>query len=240
MCLVCYSQVAESLVKLDFQLTFPVIGLLICCLIFPFLPHMHLSLMDGMLVTTVEALQALMLLSFAIFSFFYIRPYPLSQGQKWFWLWSIAWWILLFGRSTSWGRDYFPEVPKVYFRGISVILIATVVFMLFAAPLRQEILYKFKQVALSFWAIALVLLGLIISDAIEHNRALSVLLFNDLAYKDLMEECFEFPLIVGLFLIAFPLMKKDCKMAQLEAKIVLQNSMDLEHSAPEPSVNLQR
>ena len=77
---------------------------------------------------------------------------------------------MLFGRSTSWGRDYFPEVPKIYFRGISVLVIAPVVFMLFLAPLRQEIAYKFKHVSLPIWALILAFIGLLMSDGIEHNR----------------------------------------------------------------------
>ena len=132
--------------KFDFQLPVSILVMMICCLIFPFLPSLHLPLLGGMTVTAVESIQALMLFGFAVFSFFYIRPFELSKGQKQFWLWSVAWWIMLFGRSTSWGRDYFPEVSKIYFRGISVLVIAPVVFMLFLAPLRQEIAYKCMRV----------------------------------------------------------------------------------------------
>ncbi|MDI4751548.1 hypothetical protein MJL81_28125, partial [Salmonella enterica subsp. enterica serovar Anatum] len=43
---------------------------------------------------------------------------------KQFWLWAVVWWVVLLGRSTSWGRDYFPDEPRMLFRTISVILIA--------------------------------------------------------------------------------------------------------------------
>ena len=211
--------------KFDVQLPVSILVLMICCLIFPFLPSLHLPLLDGMAVTAVESVQAFMLLGFAVFSFFYIRPFELSQGQKQFWLWSVVWWILLFGRSTSWGRDYFTEVPKIYFRGISILVIAPVVFMLFLAPLRQEIANKFKHAKFSFWALILAITGLVISDAIEHNRFFIHMIFTDLVYKDLLEELYEFPLIIGLFLVAYPLLKQDCANAKRAELIMAKDDL---------------
>ena len=199
--------------------------MMICCLIFPFLPSLHLPLLGGMTVTAVESIQALMLFGFAVFSFFYIRPFELSKGQKQFWLWSVAWWIMLFGRSTSWRRDYFPEVPKIYFRGISVLVIAPVVFMLFLAPLRQEIAYKFKHVSLPIWALILAFIGLLMSDGIEHNRFFIHFIFTDFIYKDLMEELYEFPLIIGLFLVAYPLMKQDCAVTKSTSQVIAEDDL---------------
>lgn len=209
--------------KFDFQLPVSILVMMICCLIFPFLPSLHLPLLGGMTVTAVESIQALMLFGFAVFSFFYIRPFELSKGQKQFWLWSVAWWIMLFGRSTSWGRDYFPEVPKIYFRGISVLVIAPVVFMLFLAPLRQEIAYKFKHVSLPIWALILAFIGLLMSDGIEHNRFFIHFIFTDFIYKDLMEELYEFPLIIGLFLVAYPLMKQDCVVTKSTSQVIAED-----------------
>ncbi len=211
--------------KFDFQLPVSILVMMICCLIFPFLPSLHLPLLGGMTVTAVESIQALMLFGFAVFSFFYIRPFELSKGQKQFWLWSVAWWIMLFGRSTSWGRDYFPEVPKIYFRGISVLVIAPVVFMLFLAPLRQEIAYKFKHVSLPIWALILAFIGLLMSDGIEHNRFFIHFIFTDFIYKDLMEELYEFPLIIGLFLVAYPLMKQDCAVTKLTSQVIAEDDL---------------
>lgn len=211
--------------KFDFQLPISILVMMICCLIFPFLPSLHLPLLGGMMVTAVESIQALMLFGFAVFSFFYIRPFELSKGQKQFWLWSVAWWIMLFGRSTSWGRDYFPEVPKIYFRGISVLVIAPVVFMLFLAPLRQEIAYKFKHVSLPIWARILAFIGLLMSDGIEHNRFFIHFIFTDFIYKDLMEELYEFPLIIGLFLVAYPLMKQDCAVTKSTSQVIAEDDL---------------
>lgn len=211
--------------KFDFQLPVSILVMMICCLIFPFLPSLHLPLLGGMTVTAVESIQALMLFGFAVFSFFYIRPFELSKGQKQFWLWSVAWWIMLFGRSTSWGRDYFPEVPKIYFRGISVLVIAPVVFMLFLAPLRQEIAYKFKHVLLPIWALILAFIGLLMSDGIEHNRFFIHFIFTDFIYKDLMEELYEFPLIIGLFLVAYPLMKQDCAVTKSTSQVIAEDDL---------------
>lgn len=211
--------------KFDFQLPVSILVMMICCLIFPFLPSLHLPLLGGMTVTAVESIQALMLFGFAVFSFFYIRPFELSKGQKQFWLWSVAWWIMLFGRSTSWGRDYFPEVPKIYFRGISVLVIAPVVFMLFLAPLRQEIAYKFKHVSLPVWALILAFIGLLMSDGIEHNRFFIHFIFTDFIYKDLMEELYEFPLIIGLFLVAYPLMKQDCAKTKSTSQVIAEDDL---------------
>lgn len=57
--------------------------------------------------------------------------------------------------------------------------------------------------------------GLIISDSIEHERYLSAVLFSgNMAGKDTMEELFEFPLIFGLFMIAYGLMKDDKQSVQ--------------------------
>lgn len=211
--------------KFDFQLPVSILVMMICCLIFPFLPSLHLPLLGGMTVTAVESIQALMLFGFAVFSFFYIRPFELSKGQKQFWLWSVAWWIMLFGRSISWGRDYFPEVPKIYFRGISVLVIAPVVFMLFLAPLRQEIAYKFKHVSLPIWALILAFIGLLMSDGIEHNRFFIHFIFTDFIYKDLMEELYEFPLIIGLFLVAYPLMKQDCAVTKSTSQVIAEDDL---------------
>jgi hypothetical protein len=206
----CFScHLAESPVKFDFQLPATALVLMICCLFFPLLQSIHFPLFNGMTVTAVESVQALLLLVFGVFSFCYIQPLALTDGKKQFWLWSIAWWLLLFGRSISWGRDYFPDVPKVYFRLISIVLISPVVFMLFSKYLRNEIMQKIKTAQWPFWGILLIIIGLIVSDAVEHKRSIDVLFLYDIAYKDLIEEVYEFPLIIGLFLVAFPLMQKD-------------------------------
>lgn len=194
---------------IDTRFSWFVLILAVLCFIFPFLADLQVPLLGGAVVRTVENFQALLLCMFAVFSYVYMRPMRLPEGQKYFWIWSVLWWLLLFGRSTSWGRDYFPEVPKIYFRGISVVLIGSVVFMLWVKPLRDEIAFKMKTMAVPAWAMLLTVLGLIISDGIEHSRIYGGIFLHQAAYKDLMEELYEFPLILGLFMMAFYLMRHD-------------------------------
>ena len=81
--------------------------------------------------------------------------------------------------------------------------------MLFSSHLRAEIAHKFKTAHLSFWAVLLVVVGLVVSDAVEHSRYLAPFFLHDMMYKDLIEEVYEFPLIIGLFLVAYPIMQQD-------------------------------
>lgn len=200
---------------IDTRVSWSVLIIAILCVIFPFLADVQFPLLGGAVVRGVENIQALLLLLFAVMSYFYMQPMQLSEGKKYFWIWAVLWWLLLFGRSTSWGRDYFPDVPKFYFRGISVVLIGAVVFMLLVKPLRREIALKIKTMSIPAWAMLLAVLGLIISDGIEHSRVYGAFFLHNLAYKDLMEELYEFPLIIGLFLVAFHVMQRD-KQAHLK------------------------
>lgn len=203
----------EFAVLVDTRLSWPVVVIIVFCFIFPFLADWHIPLFDGMLVRSVEDIQAILLLFFAGFSFFYIKPFALAEGKKQFWLWAVLWWVLLFGRSTSWGRDYFPEVPRIYFHILSVLFIAPVVFMLFSSALRSEIAIKFRTSAVPVWAFMLAVAGLIISDGVEHGRFFHAVFLHDLSYKDLIEELYEFPLILGLFMVTFQLMKNEVQAA---------------------------
>ena len=195
--------------QVDTRLSWPIFVILILCVIFPFFDGIQFTFLGETEVRLIENMQAFLLLFFAIISYFYMRPFELKQGQKQFWLWAICWWLVLFGRSTSWGRDYFPEVPKIYFRTISVVLIGSVVFTLFQSNLRQEIVHKFKTAAIPIWGLVVAFIGLIISDAIEHNRYIGTLFLTETSNKNLMEELYEFPLILGLFVVAYGLMKAD-------------------------------
>lgn len=183
--------------------------LFILCFLFPAFNYMAIPLFDGYLVKMIEALQAFMLLLSAIFTYWYMKPLQRESGSKYFWIWAVLWWVVLFGRSISWGRDYFPDVPKPYFRAISVCLIAPLVLMLGSSVLRQEIARQARRISIPVWAVLLTLVGLVISDSIEHARLIAPIFVMDAHYKDLMEELYEFPLIVGLFLAAYHVMQKD-------------------------------
>ncbi len=193
----------------DTRVSWSVLILGVLCLLFPFVADLKLPLYDGAIVRAVEHSHALLLLLFAVLSYFFMRPTQLQQGKKQFWIWAVLWWLVLFGRSTSWGRDYFPDVPKIYFRGISVVLMGSVVFMLFSKPLRSEIALKIKTISIPVWAVLLVILGFVISDGIEHHRAYGEIFLRNVEYKDLIEELYEFPLIIGLFLVTLHVMRQD-------------------------------
>lgn len=194
---------------LDTRFTWPIALILILSCIFPIIEALNLLNSVDISVRSIENIQALLLLSFAIFTLIVMRPMHLQAGKKEFWLWAACWWLLLFGRSTSWGRDYFPEVPKVYFRTISIVLIGAVVFPLMNRHLRQEIVHKFKTASISIWGVVLAFSGLIISDSIEHDRMISALFLHNESHKNFVEEVFEFPLILGLFIVAYGLMIQD-------------------------------
>lgn len=196
-------------VVLDTRFSWAVFLVAAISCIFPFFPSFIDPLLVATSVRSIENIQALMLFGLFVFTLVYMKPWDMPNGQKQFWFWAACWWLLLCGRSISWGRDYFPEIPKVYFRGISIILIGSVVFMLFSSYLRQEIVHKFKALSLPMWAIGLAIAGLLISDAIEHLRAIHTWFVSDLRYQSFMEELYEFPLIIGLFLTAWAFMQKD-------------------------------
>lgn len=194
---------------LDTRFSWAVLIVAAICCIFPFFPSFIDPLLVATSVRSIENIQALMLFGLFIFTLLYMKPWDMPNGQKQFWFWAACWWLLLCGRSISWGRDYFPDVPKVYFRGISIILIGSVVFMLFSPHLRQEIARKLKTLSLPVWAMALAIASLVISSSIEHHYAITMFLVHDLQYSNLMEELYEFPLILGLFFTAWAFMQKD-------------------------------
>lgn len=198
--------------SVDTRFPLSVFILIILCFVFPFLGGIYFTFLGDSETRLVENIQALMLLFFALFSYFYMKPLQLAHGQKQFWLWAVCWWVVLFGRSTSWGRDYFPEIPKIYFRAISVVLIGSLVFPLFRLDLRQEIAYKFKTILIPFWGMVIAFVGLIISDAIEHDRYLGHFFISVGSNKNFLEELYEFPLILGLFIVAYELMKNEKKL----------------------------
>lgn len=123
----------------------------------------------------------------------------------------MAWWLMFFGRSISWGRDYFPEVPHLYFRMISIVVIAPVVFMLFSPKLRAEIKYKFQSVKFPFWYLIIAVVSLLFADSVEHHRLIDTWIFNSAISPDIVEELYELPFLLALFFSAFYFMQKDRK-----------------------------
>lgn len=125
-------------------------------------------------------------------------------------LWAVVWWGVLLGRSTSWGRDYFPDEPRILFRTISVLLIAALVLpVLFSAGLRKEIVRRLRNVPLPLWLFAVTACSYLISDTVEHHRLLSPIFLHNARYTDLIEELYEVPFMIGLFMVTVGFMQQD-------------------------------
>lgn len=196
--------------KLDARFSSTTGFLTLAAVAIPFTANWHPPLFHGALVAWVENGQALWLLFGALFTAWYIRPLSRPEGAKQFWLWAVVWWVVLLGRSTSWGRDYFPDEPRILFRGISVILIAALVLpVCLSASLRREIARRLREEPLPVWLFALTACSFLISDTVEHHRLLAPLFLHDVNYTDLIEELYELPFMAGLFFITLGFMRKD-------------------------------
>lgn len=202
--------------KIDKSLSMPVILLAAMCVLIPFVADSKIPLAEGLLVMFIEDVQSLWLLFAALFTVSFMKPFTLAQGPKQFWLWSVVWWVVLFGRGINWGRDFFPEGPRLLFRAISVVLIAALVlYPVFSAALRREIVQRFRNETLPLWTAILVIVSFLIADGVEHHRAIAPLFLHAANYQDLVEELYEIPFMVGLFTIAFSIMRRE-KHAQEE------------------------
>ena len=71
---------------IDTRVSWSVLILAVLCLIFPFLADLQFPLLGGAVVRGVENIQALLLLIFAVFSYFYMQPMRLPEGKKYFWI----------------------------------------------------------------------------------------------------------------------------------------------------------
>ncbi|MGV7094187.1 hypothetical protein [Siccibacter turicensis] len=196
--------------KLDTHLTPVTAGLIVLAVLFPYAADLHLALFNGGLVQVIEDAQALWLLFGAAFTLCYAFSSGLPARSRTFWLWAVVWWVVLFGRSISWGRDYFPDEPKLLFRGISVILIGTLVLMpVFSRVLRQEVMRRLRSETLPVWTAALVVVAFLISDTVEHHRLLAPLFLHQPQYQDLIEELYEIPFMVGLFTLTAGMLRRE-------------------------------
>ncbi|MEC5343993.1 hypothetical protein ABRZ24_15465 [Brenneria populi] len=182
-----------------------------------FLPYAgpHFLTFSQHTVDIVESFQSFFLLFGAIFTWLYIKPFCCERERCIFWLWSISWWILLFGRGISWGRNYLPEAPRGYFRAISVVLIGITLLMPLLPSLRRDIVRRFRTERFPVWDMGLTAAYFLISDAIEHHRLLGFLFVYDVRYKDLMEELYELPFMFSLFFIAFYLQQQEKRVSSV-------------------------
>lgn len=196
--------------KLDTRLTCPTLLLGLVTVLIPFTANLNLPLLNGGVVRWIENGQALWLLFGSVCTFCYIRPFSRPDGEKQFWLWAALWWLVLLGRSTSWGRDYFPDHPRLLFRAISVVLIAMIILpVVISVNLRREIVNRLRNESLPLWLFAITSCAFLISDTVEHHRLLAPVFLHNAQYGDLIEELYELPFMVGLFLMSFNFMARD-------------------------------
>lgn len=168
-----------------------------------------LSLFDASMVGQIENYQALWLLFCGVFTLAAMLPLSLSKPTRLFWIWSAYWWFVLLGRSISWGREYFPDVPHLYFRIISVLWIAPLIVALFSKALRAEIARKIRDIPFPVAIFSLALISFLISDTVEHKRVLAFLFVDSPEHQDIIEELYEIPFMVALFMTACYYMRMD-------------------------------
>lgn len=195
--------------KFDTHVTASVVVLAVLSTLFPLVAYWHFPLLNGAVVTQIENGQALWLLFGALFTLWYIRPLSRPEGGKQFWLWAALWWLVLLGRSISWGRAYFPELPHGIFKTVSVIMVGSLLLSLLSIPLRKEITRRVREVSIPVWMLAVTVVTFLIADTVEHHRLLAPLFVRDPQYTDLMEELYEFPFMIGLFLVTYYFMRAD-------------------------------
>ena len=116
---------------------------------------------------------------------------------------------MLFGRGISWGRDFFPEVPRFYYKIIAGILIGIPFLTIFLPTIRQEIVRRYKFEKIPVWHIFFAFLFLGIADIAEHHRIGHQFLVLSNERKDLIEELMEIPCLLSLALITFYMQKNE-------------------------------
>ena len=196
--------------KLNTQITFPTLILGLVIVAIPFTANWNLPLLNGTVVRWIENGQALWLLFGAVFTLGYIRPLSRPEGEKQFWLWAAVWWLVLLGRSTSWGRDYFPKQPRLLFRAISVVMISMIILpVLLSKRLRLDIVRRVRNEPLPLWLLTITACAFLISDTVEHHRLLAPIFLHNVQYGDMIEELYELPFMAGLFLMNLGFMQRD-------------------------------
>ncbi|BDH46224.1 hypothetical protein TUM12370_22680 [Salmonella enterica subsp. enterica serovar Choleraesuis] len=179
------------------------------CLV-PILGLIPLGASNKSVVNDIENFQSIWLLFGLFFTWFYSRPKTLPEGMSNFWKWAVLWWLVLFGRGISWGRVYFRHHNHFVFHAIAVVLIGSLLVMFFRQKeLRREVRYKLTHNEIPYWTLFLTILGFLGSDCVEHHRLLSPLLLLRPENEDFVEEMFELPMMLGLFLITFGMMRHD-------------------------------
>ncbi|MCX8650339.1 hypothetical protein J3U21_08105 [Gilliamella sp. B2776] len=118
---------------------------------------------------------------------------------------------MLFGRGISWGRDFFPDIPRIYYKIIASIIIAIPLLSIFLPSIRQEIIRRYKFEIIPVWHLFFAFLFLGIADIAEHRRLGYEFLVLEPDRKDLIEELMEIPCLLSLALTTFYMQKNEQK-----------------------------
>lgn len=164
----------------------------------------------GLTVILIEHAQSLFLLFMAGYTYSYAQKVKSNPDVYKFWIWTIFWWLLLFGRGISWGRDFFPEVPRFYYKIIASILIAIPILSMFiVASIRREIKRRYSTEKIPVWHTFFAFFYLGLADIAEHHRIGYEYLVLNSNNSDLIEELMEFPCLFSLALVVFYLQKRE-------------------------------
>lgn len=127
--------------------------------------------------------------------------------KRLFWLWAMVWWILLIGRSINWGRIYYPDFPREYFRMIGVSIGLIIIIPLFFAKVRKQFLSILRTYQFPFKILITLTILFLAIDQIEQERILYTLLtqYIPIIDSELFEEIVEtfFTLCLFEFIIYF-------------------------------------
>ncbi|WP_294615998.1 hypothetical protein [uncultured Gilliamella sp.] len=197
--------------KLDFHFYKSSVFIVILGVLLYVIGNFFLPLYGGLTVTLIEHSQSLFLLFMCCYTYYYAKHVTNNSELYKFWIWTIFWWFMLFGRGISWGRDFFPDVPRFYYKIIASILIAIPILSIFFPSIRREIVRRFKFENIPVWHIVLAFLFLGIADIAEHHRIGHQFLVLTRERKDLIEELMEIPCLLSLALTTFYMQKNEQK-----------------------------
>lgn len=197
--------------KFDFHFYKSSIFIVALSAILYILGNFLIPLYNGLSVTIVEHIQSLFLLFMCGYTYHYAKSVKNHKSLYEFWIWTIFWWFMLFGRGISWGRDFFPEVPRFYYKIIAGIVMGIPFLTLFLPTIRQEIARRYHYEQVPVWHILFAFLFLGIADIAEHHRIGHQLLVLSHERKDLIEELMEIPCLLCLALTTFYMQKNEQK-----------------------------
>ncbi len=170
-----------------------------------------LPLDNKLTVSLIEHIQSLFLLFMCCYTYHYAKSVKYNLNLYKFWIWTIFWWFMLFGRGISWGRDFFPDIPRIYYKIIASIIIAIPLLSIFLPSIRQEIIRRYKFEIIPVWHLFFAFLFLGIADIAEHRRLGYEFLVLEPDRKDLIEELMEIPCLLSLALTTFYMQKNEQK-----------------------------